>query len=80
MHNAFHTSCIWNALQSKTVQVQSFVITGEGKKTQILEFEKVTFGGHSKETETHKDNFEILKKGWARLVNQQLILYLNLGA
>lgn len=24
------------------------VITGEGKKTQILEFEKVTFGGHSK--------------------------------
>lgn len=48
LHNAFHTSCIWNALQSKTVQVQSFVITGEGKKTQILEFEKVTFGGHSK--------------------------------
>lgn len=42
LHNAFHTSCIWNALQSKTVQVQSFVITGEGKKTQILEFEKVT--------------------------------------
>lgn len=80
LHNAFHTRCIWNALQSKTVQVQRFVITGEGKKTQILEFEKVTLEDIQKKLKYKKRYLEILKKNWARLTKQRLTHASILGA
>lgn len=47
--------------RAKLSKVQSFVITGEGKKTQILEFEKVTLEDIQKKLR-YIDNLEILKK------------------